>query len=38
MSHFVAQGYANGNGIREGGWVKTEDDPLDLEEGPLGGA
>jgi nucleoside-diphosphate-sugar epimerase len=29
VSHFVAQGYANWNGIREGGWVKTEDDPLD---------
>jgi nucleoside-diphosphate-sugar epimerase len=22
VSHFVAQGYANWNGIREGGWVK----------------
>jgi nucleoside-diphosphate-sugar epimerase len=33
VSHFVAQGYANWNGVREGGWVKTEDDPLDLEEG-----
>ena len=33
VSHFVAQGYANWNGIREGGWVKTEDDPLDLHEG-----
>jgi len=32
-SHFVAQGYANWNGIREGGWVKTEEDPLDLQEG-----
>jgi nucleoside-diphosphate-sugar epimerase len=29
VRHFVAQGYANWNGIREGGWVKTEDDPLD---------
>jgi nucleoside-diphosphate-sugar epimerase len=29
VSHFVAQGYANWNGIRAGGWVKTEDDPLD---------
>jgi nucleoside-diphosphate-sugar epimerase len=28
VSHFVAQGYANWNGIREGGWVKTEEDPL----------
>lgn len=30
---FVAQSYASWNGIREGGWVKTEDDPLDLHEG-----
>ena len=28
VSHVVAQGYASWNGIREGGWVKTEDDPL----------
>jgi nucleoside-diphosphate-sugar epimerase len=33
VSHFVAQGYANWNGIRQGGWVKTEEDPLDLHEG-----
>lgn len=33
VSHFVAQGYANWNGIREGGWVKTEKDPLDRYEG-----
>jgi nucleoside-diphosphate-sugar epimerase len=33
VPHFVAQGYANWNGIREGGWVKTEEDPLDLYEG-----
>jgi nucleoside-diphosphate-sugar epimerase len=33
VSHFVAQGYANWNGIREGGWVKTEQDPLDLHAG-----
>jgi nucleoside-diphosphate-sugar epimerase len=32
-AHFVAQGYACWNGLREGGWVKTETDPLDLEEG-----
>ena len=31
--HFVAQGYANWNGIRAGGWVKTEEDPLDLMTG-----
>jgi nucleoside-diphosphate-sugar epimerase len=29
VSHVVAQSYAAWNGIREGGWVKTEDDPLD---------
>ena len=29
VPHVVAQGYASWNGIREGGWVKTEDDPLD---------
>jgi nucleoside-diphosphate-sugar epimerase len=33
VSHFVAQSYASWNGIRKGGWVKTEDDPLDPEEG-----
>lgn len=29
VQHVVAQSYASWNGIREGGWVKTEDDPLD---------
>lgn len=33
VSHFIAQGYASWNGIRQGGWVKTEDDPLDLMTG-----
>src|SRR3982751_2451914 len=33
VSHFIAQSYASWNGIREGGWVKTEEDPLDLHEG-----
>ncbi|MFJ6832928.1 NAD-dependent epimerase/dehydratase family protein [Streptomyces sp. NPDC091209] len=33
VPRFVAQGYASWNGIREGGWVKTEEDPLDLMEG-----
>jgi nucleoside-diphosphate-sugar epimerase len=33
VSQFVAQGYANWNGIREGGWVKTEEDPLEPLEG-----
>jgi nucleoside-diphosphate-sugar epimerase len=32
-SHFVAQSYGSWNGIREGGWVKTEDDPLDALAG-----
>jgi nucleoside-diphosphate-sugar epimerase len=27
--HLVAQSYACWNGIRQGGWVKTEEDPLD---------
>jgi nucleoside-diphosphate-sugar epimerase len=34
VHNFVAQGYANWNGIREGGWVKTEEDPLALDGGP----
>jgi nucleoside-diphosphate-sugar epimerase len=33
VSHVVAQSYASWNGIREGGWVKTEEDPLDLHVG-----
>lgn len=33
VPHLVAQSYAGWNGIREGGWVKTEDDPLDLMVG-----
>ncbi|WP_330305525.1 MULTISPECIES: NAD(P)-dependent oxidoreductase [unclassified Streptomyces] len=33
VSHVVAQGYASWNGIRQGGWVKTEEDPLDLMTG-----
>jgi nucleoside-diphosphate-sugar epimerase len=33
VSNVVAQGYANWNGIRTGGWVKTEEDPLDLLTG-----
>jgi nucleoside-diphosphate-sugar epimerase len=33
VSQFVAQSYASWNGIREGGWVKTEDDPMDPEAG-----
>jgi nucleoside-diphosphate-sugar epimerase len=33
VSHVVAQGYASWNGIRQGGWVKTEEDPLDPQTG-----
>jgi nucleoside-diphosphate-sugar epimerase len=33
VSHVVAQSYAGWNGIRQGGWVKTEEDPLDPETG-----
>jgi nucleoside-diphosphate-sugar epimerase len=33
VSHFVAQSYAGWNGVRKGGWVKTEEDPLDPETG-----
>jgi nucleoside-diphosphate-sugar epimerase len=33
VSQFVAQSYAQWNGVRTGGWVKTEEDPLDLEAG-----
>ena len=29
VSHVVAQSFAAFNGIREGGWVKTEEDPVD---------
>jgi nucleoside-diphosphate-sugar epimerase len=33
VSQFVAQGHASMNGVRTGGWVKTEEDPLELLEG-----
>jgi nucleoside-diphosphate-sugar epimerase len=33
LSHFIAQGHASMNGIRQGGWVKTEEDPLEVLEG-----
>lgn len=38
VTHVVAQGFASMNGIRTGGWVKTEEDPLDpvLTGGPQG--
>src|SRR4051794_17129626 len=29
VTQFVAQSYGAWNGIREGGWVKTEEDPMD---------
>jgi nucleoside-diphosphate-sugar epimerase len=29
VTQFVVQSYGSWNGIREGGWVKTEEDPLD---------
>jgi nucleoside-diphosphate-sugar epimerase len=32
-THIIAQSYASWNGLRRGGWVKTETDPLDMEEG-----
>jgi nucleoside-diphosphate-sugar epimerase len=31
VPHLVAQSYASWNGIREGGWIKDENDPLDPE-------
>jgi nucleoside-diphosphate-sugar epimerase len=33
VSHVVSQGHAGMNGIRQGGWVKTEEDPLEVFEG-----
>ena len=33
VSHVVVQGHASMNGIRTGGWVKTEEDPLEVVEG-----
>jgi nucleoside-diphosphate-sugar epimerase len=33
VSHLVAQSFGGWNGIRRGGWVKTEEDPLDLHPG-----
>jgi nucleoside-diphosphate-sugar epimerase len=29
VPHVVAQSYGNWNGMRQGGWVKSEDEPLD---------
>jgi nucleoside-diphosphate-sugar epimerase len=33
VCHVVAQSHASFNGVREGGWVKTEEDPLEVVEG-----
>jgi nucleoside-diphosphate-sugar epimerase len=33
VPHVVAQSYGSWNGLRQGGWVKTEEDPLDLHDG-----
>ena len=33
VSNVVAQSFGSFNGVREGGWVKTEEDPLDMHEG-----
>jgi len=33
VPHLVSQGHASMNGIRRGGWVKTEEDPLEVVEG-----
>ena len=33
VPHVVAQGHASMNGLRKDGWVKTEEDPLEVVEG-----
>ena len=33
VSHVLAQGHASMNGARTGGWVKTEEEPLEVLEG-----
>ena len=35
VPHVVAQSYAAWNGLRSGGWVKTEEDPLDPMTGTV---
>ena len=35
VSHVVAQSFGSSNGIRRGGWVKTEEDPLDPGTGTV---
>lgn len=38
VTNFVAQAYAGWNGLRKGGWVKTEEDPLEPLPGPTAAA
>jgi nucleoside-diphosphate-sugar epimerase len=33
VPHVVVQGHASMNGVRTGGWVKTEEDPLEVLQG-----
>ena len=35
VGHVVAQSYGSWNGLRRGGWVKTEEDPLDPATGTI---
>lgn len=35
VSHFVAQSHASWNGLNEGGWIKTEEEPLALHQGTV---
>ncbi|HEX6336842.1 MAG TPA: NAD(P)-dependent oxidoreductase [Jiangellaceae bacterium] len=35
VTNVIAQSYGGWNGIRQGGWVKTEEDPVDLWEGTV---
>lgn len=35
VANVIAQSYGGWNGIRQGGWVKTEEDPVDLWEGTV---
>ena len=37
VSHVVAQSHASFNGIHDGGWVKTEEDPLEAVKGAAEG-
>ncbi len=33
VGHVIVQGHASMNGLRKGGWVKTEEEPLEVLEG-----